>query len=72
MSSANSFKTEEPQRNEYIDPKGYWIDPGRNIRRMGTKDGEQVVILRATPDCSDAEWNRLYKAIVACVDLMKD
>jgi hypothetical protein len=52
---------------DYIDPKGYWIDPARNIRRMGTEDGEQRVILRATQDCSDAEWGRLYEAIVACL-----
>jgi hypothetical protein len=72
MLGVNNLKDEKPQRDEYIDPKGYWIDPGRNIRRMGNKDGEQVVILRATPNCSDAEWDRLYGAIVACIDLMKE
>ena len=56
----------------YIDPQTYWRDGGRSIRRLGKKDGEQVVILRATPNCSDAEWDRLYAAIVACVDMMKD
>jgi hypothetical protein len=24
-----------PKKNNYIDPKGYWIDPGRAVRRMG-------------------------------------
>jgi hypothetical protein len=23
----------------YIDPKGYWIDPGRNVLRMGRQLG---------------------------------
>ena len=51
----------------YIDPSGYWIDPSRNVRRMGVEDGEQRVILRATQDCSEAEWIMLYEAIVACI-----
>ena len=72
MLSATTPNSEKPQRNEYIDPQGYWIDGGRSIRRLGKKDGQQVVILRATPNCSDAEWDRLYAAIVACVDMMKD
>jgi len=59
------------EKDNYIDPKGYWIDPNRNIRRMGQRGGEQVVILRATPNCSDAEWERLYSALVACLDTMK-
>ena len=29
---------------DYIDPKGYWIDPEGNIRRMGNEDGEQEII----------------------------
>jgi hypothetical protein len=52
-------KGEKSKRNEYLDPKGYWIDPARNIRRLGKKDGEQLVMFRATPKCSDAEWDRL-------------
>jgi hypothetical protein len=39
----------------------------RNVRRMGVEEGEQYVILKATETCSDAEWNMLYEAIVACV-----
>jgi hypothetical protein len=70
--SANTLNSEKTQRNEYIDPQGYWIDNRRTIRRLGKKDGEQVVILRATPNCSDAEWDRLYAAIVACVDMIKE
>ena len=61
----------QSEKDNYIDPKGYWMDPNRNIRRMGTRDGEQVVILRATQQCSDAEWERLYSAIFACLDTMK-
>ena len=43
----------------YIDPKGYWVDPDRNVRRMGNEGGEQRAILRATPECSEAEWKRI-------------
>jgi hypothetical protein len=71
MLRASTLDSEKQQRNEYIDPKGYWIDTARNIRRLGKEDGEQLVILRATLECSDAEWDRLYAAIVACVDIMK-
>ena len=49
---------------DYIDPKGYWINPARNVRRMGAEDGEQHLILKATETCSE---ELLYKAIVACV-----
>jgi hypothetical protein len=34
---------EDPE--DFIDHKGYWADPGRNIRRVS---GEQDVVLRAT------------------------
>jgi hypothetical protein len=39
-------KAEKSKRNEYIDPKGYWIDPNRNIRRLGNEDGEQAIVVR--------------------------
>jgi hypothetical protein len=64
-------KAEKSKRNEYIDPKGYWIDPNRNIRRLGNEDGEQAIVVRATENCSDAEWDRFYEAIVACLDTSK-
>ena len=52
----------------FIDPKGYWIDNGRNIRRMSSVGlEEQPTILRATQTCSDAEWSRLYEAITKCL-----
>jgi hypothetical protein len=57
--------------DEYIDPRGYWIDPERNVRRMSNKDGEQAVIIKATPACSHAEWERFYEAVVACLDTTK-
>ena len=53
--------------NDFIDPLGYWIDNARNIRRMTNDGGEQPVIMRATQNCSDAEWCRLYEAIVKCL-----
>jgi hypothetical protein len=58
---------------DFIDSRGYWIDHARNIRRMssdGGEGGEQPVIMRATQDCSDAEWTRLYDAIVKCLAAM--
>jgi hypothetical protein len=56
--------------NNFIDPNGYWIDQERNIRRMSNDGGEQPVIMRATQECSDAEWSQLYEAIVKCLDAM--
>ena len=47
----------------YIDPKGYWIDSERNIRRMGDEGVEQIVIAKATEECSEAEWNRSCDAL---------
>jgi len=55
---------------DFIDTLGYWIDNARNIRRMSSDGGEQPVIMRATQDCSDAEWSRLYEAIVKCLEEM--
>jgi hypothetical protein len=37
----------------YLDPKGYWVDPSGNLRRMS---GEQEIIATVTDKCSDAEW----------------
>jgi hypothetical protein len=64
-------KSTGPERNEYIDPKGYWIDSSRNIRRLGNNDGEQLIVMQASENCSDAEWDRFYEAIVACLDTSK-
>jgi hypothetical protein len=56
---------------DFIDPKGYWIDQARNIRRMSNAGlHEQPVIMRATQNCSDAEWRRLYEAITKCLKEM--
>ena len=48
---------------DYIDTKGYWISPDRSIRRMSDEGGEQIVIAKATEECSDAEWNRICDAL---------
>jgi hypothetical protein len=48
---------------DYIDTKGYWISPDRSIRRMGDEGGEQIVIAKATEECSEAEWNRICDAL---------
>jgi hypothetical protein len=57
---------------DYIDKMGYWIDPARNVRRMSIEGGEQKIILRVTQDCSDAEWLKLYEAIVSCLPKMSN
>jgi hypothetical protein len=38
---------------DFIDPKGYWSDSERNIRRTS---GEQEIVLKATDACTKAEW----------------
>ena len=58
----------KPVSQNFIDPQGYWIDHGRNIRRMSNAGSlEQPIIMRATQNCSDAEWSRLYEAISKCL-----
>jgi hypothetical protein len=64
-------KSEFIQAKDYVDSQGYWITPEREIKRMGNYGGEQVTIIQATPNCSDAEWTRFYSAIVACLDATK-
>jgi hypothetical protein len=44
---------------DYTDTKGHWISPDRSIRRMDYEGGEQIIIAKATEECSDAEWNRV-------------
>jgi len=53
---------------DYVDPQGYWIDPDRAIHResLPDPDGEQTVIVSATPECSEAEW-RLFREALAIV-----
>ena len=46
-----------------IDPKGFWVDPSRKVRRTGNEGGEQEVILTATENCSEAEWELFCKAV---------
>jgi hypothetical protein len=59
---------EKERDAQYIDPKGYWIDPARNVRRLG---GEQEIILSATEKCSDLEWCYLFGAMRDCIPKMK-
>jgi hypothetical protein len=69
--SRTTRRLDEPKGTEarrIARPEGYWIDPDRDIRRLGDKDGEQVAVLRAAACFSDAEWDRFYKAIVAGLD----
>ena len=50
----------------YLDTVGYWLDPDRGIHREGfpDPDGEQTVILEATPFCTDAEWELFREALM--------
>jgi hypothetical protein len=48
----------------YIDTNGYWISPDRTIRRISDEGGEQQIIVKATEECSDAEWNRICDALM--------
>ena len=50
---------------DYIDPKGYWVSPEGDIRRVSDEDGEHEVIVQKTRYCSEAEWK------VVCDALMK-
>ncbi|MBV9888409.1 MAG: hypothetical protein JO119_17850 [Acidobacteria bacterium] len=45
----------QPQENleDFIDPKGYWADAERAIRRTS---GDRQVVLKATNSCTEAEW----------------
>jgi hypothetical protein len=45
---------------DFIDPKGYWADLERNIRRTS---GEQGVVLKATDECTKAEWIFLLESL---------
>ena len=48
-----SAKRKRKVAKDYLDPKGYWIDPSGNLRRMS---GEQEIIAVMTDESSDAEW----------------
>jgi hypothetical protein len=50
----------EHDLEDFIDPKGYWADPGRNIRRTS---GEQGIVLRATDACTKGEWLFLLESL---------
>ena len=65
---SNDAADEKELEEQYIDPKGYWIDPERNVRRMS---GEQEVVLKAVEECSDLEWRYLFDAIRDCIPKMK-
>jgi len=49
---------------DYIDPKGYWVCPEGEIRRISDDDGEHEVIVKKMPSCSDAEWKVVCDAVM--------
>jgi hypothetical protein len=52
MTSNNGNGSEERSK-DFIDPKGYWADLERNIRRTSR---EQEIVLSATTACTVGEW----------------
>ena len=64
----NNGAGNEIDKDRYLDPKGYWIDPTRNVRRMS---GEQEIIVSAGENCSDLEWTFIFEAIRECIPKMK-
>jgi hypothetical protein len=50
----------EDNLDDFIDPKGYWADAERNIRRTS---GERSVIVKATNECTKAEWIFLIESL---------
>jgi len=44
----------------FVDPKGYWADPERNIRRTS---GKQETVLKATDACTKTEWRFLLESL---------
>ena len=58
MAPINGNAQEEPE--DYIDPKGYWGDPQRNVRRAS---GERGIILTAVETCTKAEWMFLLESL---------
>jgi hypothetical protein len=45
---------------DFIDPKGYWADFTRNIRRTSLK---QEIVLTATKACTAGEWMFLLDSL---------
>jgi hypothetical protein len=45
---------------DFIDPKGYWADLERNIRRTS---GKWEIVLKATDACTKAEWKFLLEGL---------
>jgi hypothetical protein len=65
---SNNGAGNEVDKDQHLDPKGYWIDPARNVRRMS---GEQEIIVSARDVCSVVEWNYIFEAIRDCIPKMK-
>jgi hypothetical protein len=66
IGSQQGIENKEMVGRDFIDPQSYWIDSTGCIGRMGKEGGKQTVIaviLRATEDCSDAEWEWIYQAV---------
>ena len=65
---SNNDAGNEVDKDQYLDPKGYWIDPARNVRRMSD---EQEIIVSASAACSGLEWRYIFDAIRDCIPKMK-
>ena len=58
--ASNDGNGSEETFEDFIDPKGYWADPGRNIRRTSLR---QEIVLTATTACTVGEWMFLLESL---------
>ena len=58
--ASNDGNGSEETFEDFIDPKGYWADPGRNIRRTSRR---QEIVLTATTACTVGEWMFLLESL---------
>jgi hypothetical protein len=58
--ASNDGNGSEETFEDFIDPKGYWADLGRNIRRTSLR---QEIVLTATTACTVGEWMFLLESL---------
>jgi hypothetical protein len=58
--ASNDGNGSEETFEDFTDPKGYWADLGRNIRRTSLR---QEIVLTATTACTVGEWMFLLESL---------
>jgi hypothetical protein len=53
-------KGPEEDPDDFVDPKGYWADQERNIRRTS---GDHESVFKATGVCTKVEWRFLLESL---------